>query len=196
MGIVAALMAAAAGFVSFEFFRSRLCSTLATGGAGLAVLLMQPRDSTAVTAAMLLLFGIGLAVRARPMAVAAAIAGMSISISAPVWQYVAAGIASVLLARCFSLGATCWSIRTRRFSVWIASAFCVTWSGAITERASQAVAPYQYEAAARACRWIKSPSNGANLFGYQEGSQRIYGPGDFVIDLLFCKPTNMTSQFC
>jgi len=40
--------------------------------------------------------------------------------------------------------------------VWIASAFCVTWSGAITDRASQAVAPYQYEAAARACQTISS----------------------------------------
>jgi hypothetical protein len=154
-GIIAAFLAAAAGFASFEFFRSRLCSTLTTGCAGLVVILMPQHDSTAGMAATLLLFSAGLAMRSRLFALAATVAGMSISTSTAVWQTVTACIASVLLAGAISLVASRGSIRVRRFAVWMASAFCVVWLGALTDRVPQPAAP-QYEAAARACQTIAS----------------------------------------
>jgi hypothetical protein len=156
VGLTAALMAAAAGFVSFELFQSRLCSVLATGAAGFGVVLMRHNDSTAAMAAVLLLFSTGLAARSRFIALAGLIAGASISMSTSVWQLVATAAGSVLLAGTLALAVSRWSIPVRRFSMWVASVFFVVWLGALTERESKAPATMQYEAAARACQTIAS----------------------------------------
>lgn len=154
-GVGAAMMAAAAGFVSFEFFRSRLCSALATGITGLALVLMPQLDSAALMGSALLLFGAGLALRSRPVALLAAANAMALSTGTAVWQYLAVGTSAVLLAGALALGASGWSIRVRGFAVWVASVFCVAWIGAMTDRDSR-IASHQFEAAARACQTIAS----------------------------------------